>query len=55
MEVWKQTVLIGVTLGILAIIFAIIRKEITFWIVLIIILAIFDIALGLYRKKKEGK
>lgn len=55
MEAWKQSVLIGVILGILAIVFAIIRKEISIWIVLIIILAIVDIVFGLYRKKKEGK
>lgn len=55
MEEWKQSVLIGVTLAILAIIFAIIRKEISIWTVLIIILAIVDIVFGFYRKKKEGK
>ena len=35
--------------------FAAIRKEISIWIVLIIILAVIDIVFGLYRKKKEGK
>lgn len=55
MEQWKQSVLIGVTLAILAVIFAVIRKEISIWIILIIILAIIDIAFGLLRKKKEGK
>ena len=54
MEQWKQSVLIGVTLAILAVIFAVIRKEISIWIILIIILAIIDIAFGLLRKKKEG-
>lgn len=55
MEAWKQSVLIGAILAILAAMFATIRKEISIWIVLIIILAIVDIMLGLYRKKKEGK
>ena len=55
MEAWKQSVLIGVILAILAGMFAAIRKEISIWIVLIIILAVVDIVFGLYRKKKEGK
>ncbi len=55
MEQWKQSVLIGVILAILAGMFAAIRKEISIWIVLIIILAVIDIVFGLYRKKKEGK
>lgn len=55
MEAWKQSVLIGIILAILAGMFAAIRKEISIWIVLIIILAVIDIVFGLYRKKKEGK
>ena len=55
MEAWKQSVLIGIILAILAGMFAAIRKEISIWIVLIIILAIIDIVFGFYRKKKEGK
>ena len=55
MEQWKLSVLTGVVLAILAVIFAIIRKEISIWIILIIILAAVDIAVGLLRKKKEGK
>ncbi len=50
MEQWKLSVLTGAVLAILAIIFAIIRKSISIWIILIIILAVIDIALGLYRK-----
>ena len=46
MEAWKQSVLIGIILAILAGMFAAIRKEISIWIVLIIILAIVDIAFG---------
>ena len=52
MEQWKLSVLTGVVLAILAILFAVIRKSISIWIILIIILAIIDIALGLYRKNK---
>ena len=50
MEQWKLSVLTGVVLAILAILFAVIRKSISIWIILIIILAVIDIALGLYRK-----
>ena len=52
MEQWKMSILIGVALIILAIIFAIIRNGITIWTILIIILALVDIALGLYRKNR---
>ena len=52
MEQWKLSVLTGIVLAILAIIFAVIRKSISIWIILIIILAVIDIALGLYRKNK---
>ena len=51
MEQWKMSILIGVALIILAIIFAILRT-ISIWIILIIILAIVDIALGLYTKNR---
>lgn len=50
MEQWKMSILTGAVLAILAIIFAIIRNEINIWIILIIILAIIDIILGVYRK-----
>jgi hypothetical protein len=52
MEQWKMSILIGVALIILAVIFAILRREINIWIILIIILAIVDIALGLVRKNR---
>ena len=52
MEQWKMSILIGVALIILAVIFAILRKSISIWIVLIIILAVIDIALGLLRKNR---
>ena len=53
MEEWKKSVLIGAILLILAVIFAIIRKEISIWTILIFIIAIADIAMGLYRKKRN--
>ena len=52
MEPWKMSTLTGVILIILAIVFAIIRKNVSIWIILIILLGIIDIALGLYRKNK---
>ena len=50
MEQWKLSVLTGAVLAILALMFAVIRQSISIWIILIIILAVIDIALGLYRK-----
>ena len=52
MEEWKKSVYVGVILMALGAVFAIIRKEITIWTILIFILAIADIAMGLYRKKR---
>ncbi len=51
MEEWKKSVLIGVILIILAIAFAIARKEFNIWIILILILAVVDIIFGFMRKK----
>ena len=51
MEEWKKSVVIGIILIILAIAFAIVRKEINIWIILIIILAVVDIIFGMMRKK----
>lgn len=53
MEEWKKSVLIGVILIALAILFAIVRKEFNIWIILILILAAVDIIFGLLRKKVE--
>ena len=50
MEEWKKSVLIGVILIILAIAFAIVRKEFNIWIILILILAVVDIIFGFMRK-----
>ncbi len=51
MEEWKTSVLIGVGLIILAIIFAMLRKEFGILIMLVIVLGVLDIIVGLYRKK----
>ena len=51
MEEWKTSVLIGVGLIILAIIFAMLRKEFSILIMLVIVLGVLDIIVGLYRKK----
>ena len=53
MEEWKKSVLIGVILLILAVIFAILRNEINIWIILIILLAVIDIIFGIVRKIKK--
>lgn len=52
MEEWKKVVIIGIILLVLALIFAAL-KGISIWTILIIIVAVFDIAVGLYRKKIE--
>ena len=52
MEEWKKSVLIGVILLVLAVMFAAARNEVNIWIILIIILAAVDIIFGLLRKKK---
>ena len=53
MEEWKKSVLIGAILLILAVIFAILRKEFNIWIILIILLAVIDIIFGIIRKIKK--
>ena len=51
MEQWKMTVLIGIGLIVLAIVFAILKKGVNIWTAVVIILGIVDIAIGFYRKK----
>ena len=51
MEQWKMSILTGAALLILAIIFAILRGGPSIWTGLIVVLAVADIALGVYRKK----
>ena len=55
MEQWKQSVLIGVALIILALAFSAVRGNLSIWMILVIVLGVVDIAIGLFRKKKEGK
>ena len=52
MEQWKQSVITGVALIILALMFSYARKEMSIWMVLVIILGVIDIIFGLFRKKK---
>ncbi|MBR2665134.1 MULTISPECIES: hypothetical protein [Methanobrevibacter] len=53
MEQWKISVLTGVALIILALLFSAVRGTISIWMALVIILGVADIAIGLYRKSKE--
>lgn len=55
MEQWKQSVLTGVILIILALLFSYARKGMSIWMVLVILLGVADIIFGFYRKNKEGK
>ena len=55
MEQWKQSVLTGIALIILALLFSYARKSMSIWMVLVILLGVVDIIFGLYRKNKEGK
>ena len=52
MEEWKKVILIGVILIILAAAFAVLKKEINIWVILVIIVAILDIMVGILRKVK---
>lgn len=53
MEEWKKPIIIGILLAVLATAFAIATKRISIWTILIYVLAVGDIAIGLYRKKRE--
>ena len=52
MEQWKMSILTGVALIILGIIFIIIRNHISIWLAIVIILGVIDIILGLVRKNR---
>lgn len=52
MEQWKMSILTGIALIILGIIFIILRGHMSIWLAIVIILGIVDIALGLYRKNR---
>ncbi|MBR4447641.1 hypothetical protein [Methanobrevibacter sp.] len=55
MEQWKQSILVGVFLIILALAFSAARNEMSILMVFVIILGVVDIIFGLYRKKNEKK
>lgn len=52
MEQWKMSILTGVALIVLGIIFMILRGHVSIWLVIVIILGIIDIALGVIRKNR---
>lgn len=52
MEQWKLSVLTGVALIILALLFSYVRGSISIWMALVIVLGVIDIIFGLYRKNK---
>lgn len=52
MEQWKMSVLTGVALIVLGIIFIILRGHISIWLAIVIILGIVDIVVGLIRKNR---
>ncbi|WP_298524202.1 hypothetical protein [uncultured Methanobrevibacter sp.] len=52
MEQWKMSILTGIALIILGIIFIILRGHVSIWLAIVIILGIIDIALGLFRKNR---
>ena len=54
MEQWKVSILTGVALIILALIFSFIRGGISIWMAIGIGRGVVDIIFGIMRKKKEG-
>ncbi|WP_405297661.1 hypothetical protein [Methanobrevibacter sp.] len=53
MEQWKMSVLTGVALIILALLFSFVKGEISIWMAIVIVLGVIDIIIGIFRKKKE--
>jgi uncharacterized membrane protein len=54
MEQWKMSILTGVALIILALVFIIIRGGLSIWMTIVIVLGVIDIIFGILRKRKEG-
>ena len=54
MEQWKMSIITGVALIILALVFSLMRKGISIWMAIVIVLGVIDIIFGILRKKKEG-
>ena len=48
MEQWKMSILIGIALIVLGIIFIILRGHISIWLAIVLILGIIDIAWGIF-------
>ena len=53
MEQWKMSVLTGVALIILALLFSFVKGGISIWMAKVIVLGVIDIIIGILRKKKE--
>ncbi|WP_303739188.1 hypothetical protein [Methanobrevibacter thaueri] len=54
MEQWKMSVITGVALIILALLFSFVKGSISIWMGIVIVLGVIDIIIGILRKKKEG-
>ena len=54
MEQWKMSVLTGVALIILALMFSFVKGGISIWMGIVIALGVIDIIIGILRMKKEG-
>ncbi|MBQ6100382.1 MAG: hypothetical protein IJL02_11050 [Methanobrevibacter sp.] len=52
MEQWKMSIITGIALIILGIIFIILRGHVSIWLAIVIILGIADIVIGLIRKNR---
>ena len=53
MEQWKMSVLTGVALIILALLFSFVKGGISIWMAIVIVLGVIDIIIGKKKKKKE--
>ena len=52
MEQWKMSILTGIALVILGVIFIILRGHISIWLAIVILLGIIDIGMGWFRKNR---
>ncbi len=53
MEQWKMSVITGAALIVLALVFSLLRNNLSIWMGIVIALGVIDIIIGLYRKKRE--
>ena len=52
MEQWKLSVLTGIILILLATLFTVVKKNLSIWMILVIVLGVANIIIGVYRKTK---